>query len=275
MKSATYVCVAAIVLGAASPAWTVPDRQAWRPAGHPGSFVNSLGMRFVWIKPGTFMMGSPAEEDEHRSYETQHQVTLTKGFFMGAHLVTQEQWQAIMGNNPSQFKGEKDLPVETVSWLDCQEFVKKLSVKDKRAYRLPTEAEWEFACRAGTTTPLYFGATITTDQANYHGDFVYGPGQKGVNRGRTTPVHAFAPNSWGLCDMSGNVRQWCQDRYAPFTLDAAVDPQGPGEGKSRVNRGGAYYLNPSYSRSASRGNYAPEHRFSYIGVRLCVSAAAN
>ena len=137
----------------------------------PKNFTNSIGMKFVWIPPGTFMMGSPKEEKRTASYdETQHKVTLTKGFYMGVYPVTQEQWQAVMGNNPSHFKGEKNLPVEMVSWDDCQEFIKKLREKDKKPYRLPTEAEWEYACRAGTTTPFHFGETISTDQANYDGN---------------------------------------------------------------------------------------------------------
>ena len=137
----------------------------------PKNFTNSIGMKFVWIPPGSFMMGSPKEEKEGNDNETQHKVTLTKGFYMGVYTVTQEQWQEVMGNNPSQFKGEKNLPVERVSWDDCQEFIKKLREKDKKPYRLPTEAEWEYACRAGTTTPFHFGETISTDQANYNGNF--------------------------------------------------------------------------------------------------------
>ena len=144
------------------------------------------------------MMGSPKEEKERQDNETQHKVTLTKGFYMGVYTVTQEQWQEVMGNNPSKFKGEKNLPVEMVSWDDCQEFIKKLREKDKKLYRLPTEAEWEYACRAGTTTPFHFGETISTDQANYNGEVVYGNGKKGVYRKKTTPVGSFPANAWGL-----------------------------------------------------------------------------
>ena len=130
----------------------------------PKNVTNSIGMKFVWIPPGTFLMGSPKEEKERSDNETQHKVTLTKGFYMGVYAVTQEQWQAVMGNNPSHFKGEKNLPAEQVSWEDCQQFVKKLRKKDKKLYRLPTEAEWEFCCRAGTKTPFHFGETISTDR---------------------------------------------------------------------------------------------------------------
>ena len=132
----------------------------------PKDFTNSLGMKFVWIPSGTFLMGSPKEEVGRQPNETQHKVTLTKGFYMGVYTVTQEQWQAVMGNNPSNFKGEKNLPVEQVSWNDCQDFINKLREKDKKAYRLPSEAEWEYACRAGTTTAYYCG-----DDAKMLGDY--------------------------------------------------------------------------------------------------------
>src|ERR1035441_3406412 len=171
----------------------------------PKDFTNSLGMKFVWIAPGNFMMGSPKEEKLRNDNETQHKVSLTKGFYRGVHLVTQEQWKEVMGNNPSFFKGEKNLPVETVSWDDCQDFIKKLREKDKKIYRLPTEAEWEYSCRAGTKTPFHFGETISTDQANYNGNHIYGNGKKGVYRQKTTPVGSFPANAWGLHDMHGNV----------------------------------------------------------------------
>src|SRR5208283_815467 len=127
--------------------------------------------------------------------ETQHKVSLTKGFYMGVYTVTQEQWQTVMGNNPSRFKGEKNLPVEQVSWDDCQDFIKKLREKDKKLYRLPTEAEWEYACRAGTTTLFNFGRTISTDQANYNGNHTFGIGEKGVYREKTIPVGSFRANA--------------------------------------------------------------------------------
>ena|ERR1051325_6042700 len=142
----------------------------------PKHYTNSLGMKFVWIPPGTFMMGSPKEEQGREFQEIQHKVTLTRGFYMAVHLVTQEQWKEVMGNNPSNFKGQKNLPVEPVSWDDCQAFITELREKDNRPYRLPSEAEWEYSCRAGTTTPFHFGATISTDQANFNGNFVYGNG---------------------------------------------------------------------------------------------------
>lgn len=237
----------------------------------PKHFTNSLGMKFAWIPPGTFLMGSPKEEKERFDDETQHKVTLTKGFYMGVYTVTQEQWQEVMGKNPSSFKGEKNLPVDSVSWDDCQEFIKKLREKDKdkKAYRLPTEAEWEYACRAGTTTPFYFGETISTDQANYDGRGIYGNGKKGVMRRKTTPVDSFPANAWGLHDMHGNLWQWCQDWYAEYPRNDVTDPQGPKKGEFRVVRGGSWYIVPEFCRSARRGGDEPGYRDYGIGLRVC------
>ena len=171
--------------------------------------TNAVDMRFAWIPPGTFLMGSPANEPEREGYagadETQHGVTLTKGFHLGIHQVTQAQWQAVMGANPSDFEGDGNLPVENVSWDDCEAFCQALGKKDGKTYRLPTEAEWEYACRAATTTPFHFGGTISTDQSNYDGNYTYGGGKKGVYRQKTTPAGSFPANAWGLFDMHGNV----------------------------------------------------------------------
>lgn len=240
----------------------------------PKHFTNSIGMKFVWIPPGSFVMGSPKEEKERRDDETQHKVTLTKGFYMGVYTVTQEQWKEVMGNNPSFFKGEKNLPVDSVTWEDCQEFIRKLRVndKEKKAYRLPTEAEWEYACRAGTTTPFHTGETISTDQANYNGNLVYGSGKKGVYKQKTTPVGSFPANAWGLHDMHGNVPQWCQDWYGEYPKDDAVDPQGPEKGFHRVLRGGLWGGNPGASRSTHRVGFVPGLRGNfYFGFRLSFS----
>ncbi len=237
--------------------------------------TNSIGMKFAWIPPGHFMMGSPTEEKERRDDETPHKVTLTKGFYMGVYTVTQEQWKELMGDNPSIFKGEKNLPVDNVSWNDCQEFLKKLQEKDKKAYRLPTEAEWEYACRAGTTTPFYFGETISTDQANYNGNGTYGNGKKGVRRGKTTPVGSFPANAWGLHDMHGNVWQWCQDWYEKYPQKDVIDPKGskPGLAVQVVQqRGGSWWDNAWMCRSAYRGgngNNVAGFSNSSCGLRVC------
>jgi formylglycine-generating enzyme required for sulfatase activity/tRNA A-37 threonylcarbamoyl transferase component Bud32 len=240
-----------------------------KPERKPGEIItNSLGMKFAWIPPGAFLMGSPKEETQRQDNEAQHRVTLSRGFYLGVHLVTQEQWQAVMGNNPSYFKGEKNLPVDQVSWEDCQEFVKKLRDEDKKAYRLPTEAEWEYACRAGTKTPFWFGDTISTDQANYYGNHIYGNGKKGVDRQKTTPVGSFSANAWGLYDTHGNLWEWCQDWLGDYPQNDVVDPQGSVNGEHRVLRGGSWDLIPEHCRSAYRYGNGPGNRSYRIGFRL-------
>lgn len=236
----------------------------------PKEFVNKLGMKFIWIPPGSFVMGSPNEEKARIDDEKQHKVTLSKGFYMGVYTVTQEQWKEVMGINPSQFKGEKKLPVDNVSWNNCQEFIKKLREKDVKPYRLPTEAEWEYCCRAGTKTPFHCGETISTDRANYNGDFVYGDGKKGVNREKTTSVGSFPANAWGLHDMHGNIAQWCQDWYGEYPQQDVADPQGPEKGRNRVLRGGSWAGHPEDCRSACRNMNEPGDGI-FCGVRVCFS----
>jgi formylglycine-generating enzyme len=248
-------------------------RQAW--AKHLGrrveetiALAGGVKMTFALVPPGKFPMGCPPGEAERDSDETQHRVTLTGSFYLGVHEVTQAQWQAVMGGNPSRFQGE-NLPVEQVSWDDCQEFCSKLGEKvGKRYFRLPTEAEWEYACRAGTTTPLHFGATLGTDQANYDASYVYGSGKKGLYRERTTPVGSFPANAWGLFDMHGNVWEWCQDWYGPYASEAVEDPRGANSGDTRVLRGGSWLFYPGRCRSAGRDWRAATSRSFNVGCRL-------
>ena len=238
----------------------------------PGEVVAvSLGgnvtMKFAWCPPGTFLMGSPTSEESRSEDETQHRVTLTRGFYLGIHPVTQAQWQAVMGNNPSHFNGD-NRPVEGVSWDDCQAFCAKLSQLMGKRFRLPTEAEWEYACRAGTTTPFSFGATISTDQANYDGNSIYGRDKQGVYRRQTTPVVSFPPNAWGLFDMHGNVWEWCADWFGAYQQGDNNDPQGVNNGSVRLLRGGTWNNNPSKCRSATRYKTGPTSRFRNVGCRV-------
>jgi formylglycine-generating enzyme required for sulfatase activity len=220
-----FAMVAALVAAASDSAAPLLPKERFR------YFTNSIGMKFVWISPGSFLMGSADQEEQD---EFQHKVTLTKGFYLGVYSVTQEQWRRVLGTNPSMRQDERNLPVENVSWDDCRAFLEKMGRRDKRVYRLPTEAEWEYACRAGSTTTFHFGDALSADsQANYNGNFPYGKAARGKARNKTTPVGSFPSNAWGLHDMHGNVWQWCADWYDPYPRKEVVDP-GPHQEPPRV-----------------------------------------
>jgi formylglycine-generating enzyme required for sulfatase activity len=253
----------------------------------PKTFTNSIGMKFVWVPPGAFLMGSPKEEVQRHAKEIQHKVTLTKGFYMGVYTVTQEEYEKVMDKNPSYFSAggggnakvaglnTRRFPVEVVSWSDAKEFCRKLGDKEGKMYRLPTEAEWEYACRAGTKTAFYFGDTISTDQANYDGNFVFGAGKKGMYRQRTTEVGFFAAaNGFGLHDMHGNVYQWCEDWYDKdyYRNSPKTDPLNTKAATYRVLRGGSWYSFPWFCRSAYRGVDGPDLRNGNFGFRVVLSS---
>ena len=228
-------------------------------------------LELVWCPPGTFTMGSPESEAERIDDETQHQVTLTQGFWMGKYEVTQAQWEAVMGNNPSGFKSDPRLPVEAVSWEDCQEFLDKLNGRvSGGGFRLPTEAQWEHACRAGTATPFHFGETISTEQANYNGNYTYGNGREGVYREKTVVVGSFSSNAWGLHDMHGNIWEWCSDWYDAefYGKSTARDPENTAKSEFRALRGGSWYYNPGDCRSAGRSGGNPANRDVDWGFRV-------
>ncbi|MBF0452510.1 MAG: SUMF1/EgtB/PvdO family nonheme iron enzyme [Candidatus Magnetomorum sp.] len=233
-------------------------------------FTNFLKMEFVFIKAGTFTMGSPPGEPERYDGETQHPVKLTKSFYMQTTEVTQGQWTAMMGNNPSRFKECGDnCPVERVSWEDVQEFIQKMNNQDKSwQYRLPTEAEWEYAARAGTTGPFAFGDCLSTDDANYDGNYPLENCPKGEYRETTIPVASLKANAWGLYDMHGNVWEWCFDWYGEYPTHSVKDPQGVTSGASRVGRGGSWDLYARYCRAAYRFHYSPGSSRDYLGCRL-------
>jgi len=235
------------------------------------SKTNSLGMKFVFIQPGTFTMGSPDDEPGRDDWERQHHVTLTQGFYMQTTEVTQGQWLAVMGSNPSSNKAcGDDCPVESVSWHDVQEFIDKLNAKSGSfTYRLPTEAEWEYAARAGTQTPFIFGHCLSTDQANFNGQKAYDGCAEGTYREEIIKVGSFQPNSWGLFDIHGNVWEWCQDWYGEYPDSKSLtDPKGPSGGSERVYRGGGCFDLSVYCRSAFRGADAPSLREDNLGFRL-------
>jgi formylglycine-generating enzyme required for sulfatase activity len=247
-----------------------PDKKVSKEANPTEKEIeNAIGMKLVRIEPGKFAMGSPPDEKEREPVEESHAVEITQPFYLGKFEVTQDEFMKIMNSNPSKFKGDK-LPVESISWDEAKEFCAKLSEKDGRTYTLPTEAEWEYACRAGGKTPFSFGDTIATDQANYNGNFIYNGGKPGEFREKTTDVGTFKPNAWGLYDMHGNVAEWCEDRYGKdyYKAGAAKDPQGFPFGEFRCVRGGSWIIGPASCRSAFRFNEQPNRGDETLGFRV-------
>jgi formylglycine-generating enzyme required for sulfatase activity len=244
---------------------------------------------FVFVEGGAFTMGSPSTEAERNSDESpQHQVTISS-FYMGQYEVTQAEYEAVMGTNPSNWKGG-NLPVEMVSWYDAIRYCNKRSEKEgltpaytisgsaespyvtwnksANGYRLPTEAEWEYACRAGTKGPFNTGNNITTSQANYDGNYPYNGNAKGEYRRKTTVVDSFAPNNWGLYNMHGNVWEWCWDWYGAYESGSQTDPAGAASGSFRVIRGGSWGSDAQVVRSAYRYDFPPSARRYGLGFRL-------
>ncbi len=233
--------------------------------------VSGVSQRFRWIAPGHFLMGSPAAEPEREDQEVQHEVTLSRGVWLADTACTQAFWQAVTGSNPSKFKDDPRNPVEQVSWDDVQTFIAELGRQlPGLPARLPTEAEWEYACRAGTTTPFSFGNHITPELVNYDGNNPYAGGEKGLYRHKTLPVASLPANPWGLYEMHGNVREWCADWYGNYPTEPQVDPQGPQTGGLRVLRGGSWFYDGRNVRSADRNGYEPGSRDGYFGFRLAL-----
>ena len=270
------------------------NRYSQQATGFTQDLANDTQLEMILIPGGTFIMGSPPEELEHQEDESpQHSVTV-QPFFMGKYQVTQAQWRFVahlpqvnkeLNPDPSNFKGDgstsltNNRPVEQVSWKDAVEFCDRLSRHTKRQYRLPSEAEWEYACRAGTTTPFHFGETITTDLANYNGKSTYGDGVEGINRGETTEVGSFGvANNFGLYDMHGNVWEWCQDSWhsnykgAPTDGSAWLDNEESSNRK--LLRGGSWGNDPGNCRSAYRNDYNLLFH-NTIGFRVVCSGAAR
>ena len=232
---------------------------------------NGVQMKLVLIPEGVFMMGSPNSESKRHGDEGPVLFALiSRPFYMSTTEVTQAQYQAVTGQNPSYFKGAT-LPVEQVSWDDAVAFCQKLSTRAGRTVDLPTEAQWEYACRAGTDTPFNTGETISADQANYNADVTYGNGRQGVYREKTTPVGNFAANAFGLYDMHGNVCEWCFDWYGRYVIADADDRQGPPSGRFRILRGGCWSYYPENCRSATRKEDYPRRRYEYFGFRVVLN----
>ena len=236
---------------------------------------NGVKLEMVEIPAGTFYMGSPENEVGRNDSEgPQHQVNVPN-FFIGKYPLTQAQYQAIIGNNPAHFKGN-NRPVERVSWNNAVAFCQKLSQKTGKNYKLPSEAQWEYACRAGTTTPFYFGESITPDLVNYDGKYAYAAAPKGQYRKQTTDVGTFPPNAFGLYDMHGNVFEWCEDDWQENYINAPIN------GTALINqsihkllRGGSWDHLPVFCRSAYRSSYNLDSYYFNIGFRVVCSGAAT
>ncbi len=238
--------------------------------------IRDLALEMLWCAPGTFTMGSPSNEGERSFDEEQHAVTLTEGYWLGKHEVTQAQWEEVMRSNPSNFKGA-NLPVEQVSWDDATMFCAKLTERERStgllpegyAYQLPTEAQWEYACRAGAKTAFSFGDSLSSREANFDGNHPYGDAEEGVSPEKTSAVGSYPANAWGFHDLHGNVWEWCQDWYGQYPNGPVRDPVGPAVGSRRVFRGGSWFNVAQYLRSANRYWREPYCRTSsLLGFRL-------
>ncbi len=236
-----------------------------------------ITMDLIGIPGGEFLMGSPAEELERGGEESPHHLVKIRPFLLGKYPVTQAQWRAVMGNNPSRFADDEESdhkPVEKVSWFNCREFCEQLSAIVDRELRLPTEAEWEYACRSRTTTPFYVGETINTELANYNGEYNYGNGKVGAYRHQTTKVGSFPANAFGLHDMHGNVAEWCADTWHDNYQDAPSDGGAWSSNKrkdARILRGGSWLHLPGCCRSAHRLRSSPDSKSDAFGLRIASS----
>ncbi|MDY6990988.1 MAG: formylglycine-generating enzyme family protein [Cyanobacteriota bacterium] len=252
------------------------NRHSYKAVFFTEDLGNGVMLEMVAIPGGTFMMGSTENEAARSDDESpQHEVTL-QPFYMSKYPITQNQYQAIMGENPSHFKGG-NRPVECVSWCNATKFCQKLSQKTWKTYRLPSESQWEYACRAGTTTPFYFGETITSELGNYNGKYIYGKAPQGKYREETTDVGSFPLNAFGLYDMHGNVWEWCADDWHKNYQGAPTDGSAWLELSDEKNstivlRGGSWIDFPFYCRSAFRYYYVKRHVcITYIGFRIVCS----
>ena len=256
------------------PALTVQGSEGTKAGELKELTIQGVKYAFRWCPAGKFIMGTPTSELWRDDDEKQHQVTLTKGFWMLEMPVTQEMWESVTGGNPSNFKDSGKLPAETVSWNDCQEYINKLNALGMApaGYRvsLPTEAQWEYACRAGTTTVYHFGNALNGDKANCDGNYPNGTETKGKYLRKTTVAGYYPANAWGLYDMHGNVREWCLDLYGDYPGDSVTDTAGPTTGSSRVLRGGCWYYSAKLCRSGNRLNDDPTTRSNRYGLRLAL-----
>jgi formylglycine-generating enzyme required for sulfatase activity len=266
-----YIALFAVLLAAAA---AVPPAAGAAGEGR-SALANSLGMTFVPIPAGAFVMGSPEDEPDRDPSEDQHRVRIRRPFYMQTTEVTLGQWHALMGKKILfGRKGDEQMPVTRVSWFDTQAFIKKLNARGEGTYRLPTEAEWEYAARAGTTSAYSWGDAIDCRRAMYANSPMKFDQCVAVHRDQGLPVNdpapvkSYAPNPWGLFDMHGNVWEWCRDWYGPYPKGPQTDPKGPQNGANRVRRGGSWFGLGYICRSANRAYGHPAQRLRTTGFRL-------
>jgi formylglycine-generating enzyme required for sulfatase activity len=288
MTRSIPACLAACLLIGLPAA---PERARTEAGEGDKVLTNSLGMKLAPIPAGKFWMGSPATEKERDAIELRHEVEITRPFYLGAYEVTQAQYEKVWPK-PGQGGrahftaangGGPDHPMENIRWNQAVEFCKRLSAlpeeqKAGRRYRLPTEAEWEYACRAGTSTPFHHGDSLSSEQANFNGNFPYGGAAKGPYLRKTAKAGSYKPNAWGLYDMHGNVAEWCSDYYDPgyYKKSPKADPRGPAKGVLptdykdfyRVIRGGCWLDEARACRSAYRFRAMPHDAYRLIGFRV-------
>jgi formylglycine-generating enzyme required for sulfatase activity len=263
MRASVGVAVVVLVLLMLGAALRAPDRGARSTWQDP-----TTGMQFVLIQPGTFVMGSSLHEAGREPQETPHTVTLTRAFYLGRFEVTQGEWLRVMGRNPSHFAdcGAR-CPVEGVSFDDVVHFLEKLNNLSEPGFRLPSEAEWEYACRAGGTQPFGAHSSLSSRDANINGNFPYNA-PPGTFRKRTMPVGQFGANAWGLFDMAGNVWEWTEDWHCPYAAGAATDPHGRCDSEFHVIRGGSWAFDGNSARCGLRYTHRPQDKGYSLGLRL-------
>ncbi|MDD3590737.1 MAG: formylglycine-generating enzyme family protein [Thermoguttaceae bacterium] len=252
----------------------------------PKEWTNVLGMKFKLVRAGTFDMGSPRNEFRRFADELLHSVTLTENFFLAVFPMTQAEWRAVLGENPSKYPSSKRAPVESVSWYDCMDFIERINEKEYALelrnylganwqYSLPTEAQWEYSCRAGSSTPYYFGSSPSGNEGNFGKTTVDSNKLKAESDAdqrleTTSDVGLYPPNPWGFYDMCGNVCEWTLDGYADYDPKKKVDPVGVSLTAERVARGGNWRSLPENCRSASRFNFLPTYRGDNCGLRVAI-----
>jgi sulfatase modifying factor 1 len=260
-----------LAVGTVTAALLVAIAVARLSAPGPANFYIEPRTRMVLvaIRPGTFMMGSPETEAGRNDDESAHRVTIPHLFYIGQHEVTQTEWKQVMGSSPSFFAGCERCPVEQVNFDEVNDFLARLNAgTSAMRFRLPTEAEWEYACRAGTTTPFNTGSALSGDQANFDGRSHVEGEEDGAALERTLPVGAFPPNAWGLYDMHGNVWEWTNDWYGPYDPRRDNGPRGADSGVKRVIRGGSWRFDANSARCALRYTHAPQDRGPSLGFRM-------